>query len=103
MPRSIRLFLSILVVSGLGLVGSLPGSMSATATADLVDAGYTDVTDLEGGMVAWQAAGRAIDAEHWGALVIYTRGNELPERFAYARVGFRTWMVLLPIAAARGS
>ena len=28
------------------------------------------------------AAGRAIDDEHWGALVIYTRGNELPERFA---------------------
>ena len=27
-------------------------------------------------------AGREIDAEHWGALVIYTRGNELPERFA---------------------
>jgi probable F420-dependent oxidoreductase len=28
------------------------------------------------------AAGRSIDAEHWGALVIYTRGEELPERFA---------------------
>ena len=27
-------------------------------------------------------AGRAIDEEHWGALVIYTRGSELPERFA---------------------
>lgn len=28
------------------------------------------------------AAGRSIDSEHWGALVIYTRGEELPERFA---------------------
>ena len=27
---------------------------------------------------------------------------DLAERFAYVRVGFRTWMVLLPIAAARG-
>jgi rhodanese-related sulfurtransferase len=36
------------------------GNMSAAATADLVEAGYTDVTDLDGGMVAWQATGRAI-------------------------------------------
>jgi rhodanese-related sulfurtransferase len=43
------------------LVYCRTGSMSATATADLVDAGYTDVTDLEGGMVAWQASGRAIE------------------------------------------
>ena len=27
---------------------------------------------------------------------------DLAERFAYVRVGFRTWMVLLPIVAARG-
>lgn len=37
------------------------GNMSADAAADLVDAGYTDVTDLEGGMVAWEASGRAIE------------------------------------------
>jgi phage shock protein E len=37
------------------------GNMSADAAADLVDAGYTDVTDLEGGMVAWEAGGRAIE------------------------------------------
>lgn len=28
------------------------------------------------------AAGRSIDSEHWGALVVYTRGSELPERLA---------------------
>lgn len=43
------------------LVYCRTGNMSATATAELVEAGYTDVTDLEGGMVAWQAAGRPID------------------------------------------
>jgi rhodanese-related sulfurtransferase len=37
------------------------GDMSATATATLVDMGYTDVTDLEGGMVAWSAAGRPLE------------------------------------------
>lgn len=37
------------------LVYCRTGNMSATATADLTDAGYTDVTDLRGGMVAWQA------------------------------------------------
>jgi phage shock protein E len=37
------------------------GNMSAEAAADLVDAGYTDVTDLEGGMVAWEDSGRAIE------------------------------------------
>ena len=31
---------------------------------------------------AAEAAGRSIDPEHWGALVIYTRGAALPERFA---------------------
>jgi rhodanese-related sulfurtransferase len=43
------------------LVYCRTGNMSATATSDLVDAGYVDVTELEGGMVAWQAAGRAIE------------------------------------------
>ncbi|HUP85335.1 MAG TPA: TIGR03619 family F420-dependent LLM class oxidoreductase [Acidimicrobiales bacterium] len=28
------------------------------------------------------AAGRAVDGEHWGALVIYTRDQELPERLS---------------------
>jgi rhodanese-related sulfurtransferase len=37
------------------------GNMSATAGADLIDAGYSDVTDLDGGMIAWQATGRSID------------------------------------------
>ena len=37
------------------------GNMSATAAAALGDAGYTDVTDLDGGMVAWDEAGRPID------------------------------------------
>jgi rhodanese-related sulfurtransferase len=36
------------------------GNMSAQATADLVEAGYRDVTDLEGGMAAWAEDGRAI-------------------------------------------
>lgn len=31
---------------------------------------------------AADAAGRAIDPEHWGALVIYGRGDGLPDRFA---------------------
>ncbi len=31
---------------------------------------------------AASAAGREVDAEHWGALVIYTRSAELPERLA---------------------
>lgn len=34
------------------------GSMSRQAAAALVDAGYTDVRDLQGGMNAWQDAGR---------------------------------------------
>jgi rhodanese-related sulfurtransferase len=37
------------------------GNMSAEAAAALVDEGYTDVTDLEGGMVAWEASSRAIE------------------------------------------
>jgi phage shock protein E len=39
------------------------GNMSAEATAELVELGYTDVTDLEGGMVAWEAAGRSIEMD----------------------------------------
>lgn len=38
------------------------GNMSAEATADLVQAGYTDVTELRGGMLAWQEAGRPIES-----------------------------------------
>lgn len=34
------------------------GRMSALATATLSDLGYTDVTELEGGMEAWQEDGR---------------------------------------------
>jgi phage shock protein E len=39
------------------------GNMSAEAASDLVDAGYTDVTDLEGGMLAWEASGRSIEVD----------------------------------------
>ena len=34
------------------------GNMSAQATADLSAAGYTNVVDLDGGMNAWETAGR---------------------------------------------
>jgi probable F420-dependent oxidoreductase len=47
---------------------------------------FTSPADAAAGRVvveeAAAAAGREIDKEHWGALVIYTRGTELPERFA---------------------
>jgi rhodanese-related sulfurtransferase len=33
------------------------GSMSTTAARDLVDAGYTNVMEMDGGFNAWQAAG----------------------------------------------
>lgn len=36
------------------------GSMSREASAALVAAGYTDVRDLDGGMNAWQDAGRSL-------------------------------------------
>jgi rhodanese-related sulfurtransferase len=45
------------------LVYCRTGNMSADATAELVEAGYRDVTDLEGGMVAWEEAGRTIETE----------------------------------------
>jgi probable F420-dependent oxidoreductase len=47
---------------------------------------FTSPADAAAGRVvveeAADKAGRAIDPEHWGALVIYTRGSELPDRFA---------------------
>lgn len=36
------------------------GRMSAIAAADLVGAGYMNVSQLEGGMDAWRAAGRTV-------------------------------------------
>lgn len=36
------------------------GRMSATAADALVGAGYTDVAHLDGGMQAWEAAGKAV-------------------------------------------
>ena len=39
------------------VVYCLTGRMSAIAAATLVDLGYRNVTDLAGGMEAWQAAG----------------------------------------------
>ena len=39
------------------------GNMSADASATLVDLGYTNIVDLEGGMQAWTAAGRPLLTE----------------------------------------
>ncbi len=39
------------------------GSMSATAAETLVGLGYTDVWNLDGGMIAWQAAGNPLVTE----------------------------------------
>lgn len=36
------------------------GNMSAQAARDLVQLGYTDVWDVEGGMVDWAASGRTV-------------------------------------------
>lgn len=36
------------------------GNMSAQAAEDLVEAGYTDVIDLRGGMNAWEADGNGL-------------------------------------------
>ena len=38
------------------------GNMSAIAAEALINAGYTNITELTGGMQAWQASGRAIVA-----------------------------------------
>ena len=36
------------------------GSMSATSARTLVNLGYSDVWNLDGGMIAWQASGRPL-------------------------------------------
>ena len=36
------------------------GSMSATSARTLVNLGYTDVWNLDGGMIAWEASGRPL-------------------------------------------
>jgi len=40
------------------------GSMSAEASAALLKAGYTDVRDLDGGMIAWEQSGRDLLVEN---------------------------------------
>jgi rhodanese-related sulfurtransferase len=42
------------------LVYCRSGNMSATASETLVNMGYTDVRNVEGGMNAWQAAGYSL-------------------------------------------
>lgn len=36
------------------------GRMSAIAADELITAGYTNVVDLQGGMIAWEAGGRTV-------------------------------------------
>ncbi|MFP5252206.1 MAG: rhodanese-like domain-containing protein [Actinomycetes bacterium] len=36
----------------------MSGNMSRQAASALVEAGYTDIRELDGGMLAWQEAGR---------------------------------------------
>ncbi len=36
------------------------GSMSCIAARTMVDLGYTDVWNLDGGMIAWEASGRSL-------------------------------------------
>ena len=38
----------------------MSGNMSATAGRDLLDLGYSDVVELDGGMQAWQSSGRTL-------------------------------------------
>ena len=42
------------------LVYCRSGRMSATAAAELVRLGYRDVSDLDGGMLAWEKSGRSL-------------------------------------------
>jgi rhodanese-related sulfurtransferase len=39
------------------------GNMSATATQTLIGLGFTNVMDLEGGFIAWEAAGYLIEGK----------------------------------------
>ncbi len=39
----------------------MSGNMSAVAGRELLDLGYTDVVELDGGMRAWQATGRHLE------------------------------------------
>lgn len=45
---------------GTYLVYCQSGNRSGTATDTMADAGFTEVYDLQGGVVAWQAAGGAL-------------------------------------------
>ena len=38
----------------------MSGNMSATAGRDLLDLGYSDVVELDGGMQAWRSSGRTL-------------------------------------------
>lgn len=37
------------------------GNRSGTATTAMVDGGFTDVLDLDGGIIAWQSAGQPVE------------------------------------------
>ncbi len=53
------------------------GGMSAVATRALVDMGYTNVYDLEGGMIAWENSGRQLAGNDKKAYVALGPSNQV--------------------------